>query len=331
LSALSGGGGGLSSAAGALSLKNPNDIYSGLLLSRTIAIDMVHRFDLQERFKKKFPDDAAKSLADHTEIETNKANLIRITVTTDDPNFSSQLANAYVDELHNLNTNLALTESSQRRVFFQQQLDQQKVVLANAEADLRETEQQTGVVQPSGQAEMVSRNISSIRGEITAHQAQLDSLKAFDTSENPDYIRLSAEISSLQHELEQLENGSKSYTPGDIEITTAKIPATALEYARKLREVRLQEGVYELLVKQFEAAKIDEAKTAPMIQIVDRAVPAERKSGPKRALITLVAALATLILTTLWCTVQFFLDAATRNSETAIKIQMLKREMSMRQ
>ena len=323
LSSLSGGG-------ASLNLKNPNDIYSGLLLSRTIAMDLVNRFDLQKKFKKKLPEDAVKALAARTNIELSKDNLIRITVTTHDPEFSSQLANAYVDELHNLNTNLALTDSSQRRFFFQQQLDQQKVVLANAEADLRETEQRTGVVQPSGQADMVSRNISSIRGEITARQAELNSLKAFDTSENPDYIRLSAQISSLEHELAQLENGAKSYTPGDIEVPTAKIPASSLEYARKLREVRLQEEVYELLVKQFEAAKIDEAKTAPMIQVVDRAVPSIRKSGPPRALITVGAGLAAFVLATLWCMVQFVISAASENSATAAKLLLLRQEVSLR-
>jgi tyrosine-protein kinase Etk/Wzc len=320
----------LSGAGSALSLKNPNDIYSGLLLSRTIASDLVSRFDLQKRFKTKLPEDAVKALADHTQIELSKDNLIRVTVTTHDSNFSSQLANAYIDELHNLNTNLALTDSSQRRFFFQQQLDQQKVALANAEGDLRETEQRTGVVQPSGQADMVSKSIASIRGEITARQAELDSLKAFDTSENPDFIRVNAEITSLRHELSELENGAKSFTPGDIEIPTAKIPASALEYARKLREVKLQEEIYELFVKQFEAAKIDEAKTAPMIQVVDRAVPAMRKSGPPRTLITLGVAIATLFLTAFWFMFRFVFDTATENAETVAKIQLLKREMSVR-
>jgi uncharacterized protein involved in exopolysaccharide biosynthesis len=318
----------LSGGAPAISLKNPNDIYIGLLMSGTIATDLVNRFDLQKRFSKKLPEDAVKALANHTQVTIGKDNLIRITVTTHDSNFSSELANAYVDELHTLNTKLALTDASQRRFFFQQQLDQQKIILAQAEADLRETEQSTGVVQPAGQAEMVSRNISAIRNEITARQAELQSLKAYDTAENPDYIRLSAQISSLQRQLADLENGAKRFTPGDIEVPTAKIPASSLEYARKLREVRLQEDVYELLVKQFESAKIDEAKTAPMIQVVDKAVPALRKSGPHRAIIAVTAGLATLVLATLWFALRFVLSSVGANAETAAKLQMLKREMS---
>jgi tyrosine-protein kinase Etk/Wzc len=202
--------------------------------------------------------------------------------------------------LHDMNTNLALTESAQRRLFYQQQLDQEKVSLAKAETDLEETQTATGIIQPSGQADMVSRSISSLRAQITDREAELQSLKTFDAPGNPEYMQLEAEVGSLQRQLSKLENNAKAQTPGDIEVPTAQLPKSALEYARKYREVQQHEQVYALLLKQFEAAKIDESKTAPVIEVVDRAVPAELKSNPSRLLICLGALIFALLLNLSW-------------------------------
>lgn len=294
LSAL--GGASLSSGL----LKNPNDIYAGLLQSRTVTTHIVNRFHLKDYYRAKYEQDAIKALLAHTKIDLTKDNLIHITVTTYDPKFSSQLANAYVDELHGLNTNLALTDSSQRRAFFQEQIDKEKVALSKAEADFQEMQKKTGLLLPNSQADMMARNITSLRAEITVREAELEALKNYATEQNPSYQRLNSQIGSLRQQLTQLENNEKTLTPGDIELPTAKLPAASQEYMRRYRELRLHEAVYQLLVKQFEAAKIDEAKTAPMIQVVDPAIPPERKSSPFRTLITLVVGFLTFLFSTAW-------------------------------
>jgi tyrosine-protein kinase Etk/Wzc len=290
------GGGGLSSSL----LKNPNDIYAGLLASRTITSDLVDRFKLKAYYHKKYQQDAIKALLSDTKIELTKDNLIHITVSTHDPVFSSQLANAYVQELHDLNTQLALTDSSQRRAFFQQQIDNEKVLLAKAESSFQEMQKKTGLLLPSSQADMLARNIATVRAEITVREAELESLRTYATDQNPNYQRLNSQVSSLRQQLAQLENSEKKVTPGDIELPTAKFPEASQEYLRRYRDVKLHETVYELLVKQFEAAKIDEAKTAPMIQVVDPAIPAERHTFPLRTLTTLVIGFLTFVFMSAW-------------------------------
>lgn len=296
LSALAGG-----SALSAVSLKNPNEVYISLLESRTLNTKIVGQFDLKSYYRKSRMQDAVKALRQHTVVDLGKDNLIRISVRTHDAGFSSRIANAFVDQLHDMNTDLALTDSAQRRLFYQQQLEQEKVLLAKAETELQETQTRTGVIQPAGQAEMISRTISSLRGEIAAREAELQSLKTFEAPANPDYMQLEAEIASLQGQLQKLENSSKTQTPGDIEVPTAQLPKSALEYARKYRDVQQHEQVYALLLKQFEAAKIDEAKTAPIIEVVDRAVPAERPSSLPRWAIGLIALVVAILLNVVWC------------------------------
>ncbi len=328
LGALSSLGGMSGVASGGLSLKNPNDIYAGLLKSRTVTTYLVDHFNLKQVYKSKTTADAIKSLLAHTKIDLGKDNLISITVTSHDPDFSSQLANAYVDQLHSLNTSLALTDSSQKRLFYQEQLEHELTLLAQAETDLREVQQKTGVLQPTEQAGLVIRNIATIRALLTNRQAELQSMRAFASENNPEYVRVREQVASLQEQLREAEDSQKSMSPGDIEVPTAKLPAATLDYIRKYREVKLHEGLYEALTKQFEAAKLDEAKTAPMIQVVDRAIPAEKKSGPFRSLIILGAGLASLFLASMWCMISFGFSQATQSDETTMKIKLLRSHLS---
>ena len=304
---LSGPGGNLSSfgALGALGLKNPNDVYTSLLFSRTLNTSMVNQFDLKPYYHTRTMQETIMALQRHTWINLGKDNLIRVSVRSHDPVLSSKLANGFIDQLHDMNTNMALTEAVQRRLFYEQQLDQEKVLLAKAETDLQETQIKTGVLLPGGQADMAGRSISALRMQISGREAELQSLKAFDAPDNPDYVQLQAQISSLQSQLARLENSTKVQTPGDIEVPSAQLPKSSLEFTRKYREVQQHEQVYTLLLKQFEAAKIDESKTAPVIEVVDRAVPAESPLGPSRLYVGFCAFLFALLLNLIWCVVVY--------------------------
>ncbi len=304
---LSGPGGNVASfgALSALGLKNPNDVYTSLLYSRTLNTIIVNQFDLKAYYHKGTIQEAIWALQKHAWINLGKDNLIRISIRSHDPVLSSKIANAFVDQLHGMNTTLALSDAAQRRVFFQQQLDQEKVLLAKAEMDLQETQIKTGILQPSGQADMAARSISTLRSQISGREAELESLKAFDAPDNPDYVQLQAQIGSLRTQLAQAENSAKVQAPGDIEVPSASLPKSSLEFARKYREVQQHEEVYSLLLKQFEAAKIDESKTAPVIEVVDRAIPAEFPLGPSRLFIGTTAFMVGLSLNLIWCAVVY--------------------------
>lgn len=314
LSALSGGG-----ALSGLGLRNSNEVYVSLLESRTLNTELVKQFDLQHYYHKSTMQAAVKALKNHTSVELGKDNLIRITVQTHEPKLSSGIANTSVEYLHNINTSLAVADSVQHRLFYEEQLDHEKILLAKAETDLQETQTRTGVIQPNGQAEMMSRTISSLRGQITVQEAELQSLKTFDAPQNPDYIRLQAQVTSLRGQLAKFENSAKTQTPGDIEVPTAQLPKSALEYQRRYRDVLQHEQVYALLLKQFEAAQIDAAKTAPVIGVIDSAIPAELASGPPRWVIGLSVFSLGLLLNLAWCGASYYIAA--QESQTAMRIR----------
>lgn len=317
-------------AASSLGLKNPADMYVGILQSRLIADSLIDRYHLQQVYKAKLRSSARTALRQDTEFEAAKDGLIYIRVKEHSPTLAADLANAYVDALHQTNARLAIGEAAQRRLFYDQQLADERVALNTAEDDLKTTQQKTGMIQLNGQAEMTIRNIAALRAQIASRQVELGVTRTFATDQNPDVTRLQQEIASLNGQLSSLENSQRSLAPGDIEVPTGQVPAASLEYLRKLREVRYHESLFELLAKQREAASLDEAKSAPLIQVVDPAEAPERKSGPSRILIVLGFAVFGCILGAARAIIQSVLATLRRSPEQAERLAELQRAIRLR-
>ena len=328
LSALAGGGG----AASALGLKNPDDLYIGLLQSESIADALIQRFHLQQLYKKKLRSETRKELKSNTKIVSEKSGMMSIAVEDHDPKRAADIANAYVEELHSLMGHLAISEAGQRRLFFEQQMEQEKNRLADAEVALAETERKTGIIQPAGQAQATIMSIAQLRAQIAASQVQLQGLEASATEQNPEVILLQTQIAGLESQLASLEKGNPRGTgmQDDVELPTSKVPAASLEYIRKMRDVRYHETLFELLARQYEIAKVDEAKAGEVVQVVDPALVPDRKSWPPRALLTILAAILGVLFASFWV----ILQAAYRNWETnpeqAFKLRELRAALRLR-
>jgi uncharacterized protein involved in exopolysaccharide biosynthesis len=195
------------------------------------------------------------------------------------------MANAYIDALRETNSRLALSEASQRRLFFGQQLAKEKDALADAEVDLKRTEEQSGLIAPAGQTASEIQTIAQTRAEISVRQVELSALRQSATDQNPEVIRLRSEIADLQGQLARMHSGSGQ--GAGTAIPTSKVPALALEYIRKEREVKYHEALFEMLARQYESARLDEAHEAPLLQILDPADYPDSRSGPPRMLIAL--------------------------------------------
>ena len=213
--------------------------------------------------------------------------MISITVTDGDPHRAADIANTYVDELHAINSRLIITEASVRRNFFSQQLALEKDRLTDAEIALQQTEESTGAVSPIGQTGVVIQQVANLQSQIISREVQLDSLRTSSTDQNPDVIRLNSELAGLREQLAQLESVQKGRKPGDISLSSRSLPQDQVAYLRKQRDVQYHTLIFDLIARQFEAARLDEAKASPVIEVLDPAQPPDRKSGPFRALWTL--------------------------------------------
>jgi tyrosine-protein kinase Etk/Wzc len=276
--------GGLSSlAGGGLGLKNPSDMYVGMLKSRTVEDAMVQKFGLMQEYHERYPSDARKTFEHHATVDgAAKDGLIHISVEARDPKRAAELANGYVDQFRTLSEHLAITEASQRRLFFERQLEQAKDNLATAEEGLKETEQKTGLIQLDSQARALIESASILRAQIGAKEVEIQSLRTFATDENAQLIQAQQELNSMRAQLAKL-GGTEESGDASLLVPKGRVPQAGLEYVRKLRDVKYYETIFEILARQFEVAKLDEAKQGAVIQVVDVAVPPDKKSFPRRA------------------------------------------------
>jgi tyrosine-protein kinase Etk/Wzc len=274
--------GGLAGAAGSLAgLKNPNDMYIGMLNSRAVSEKMVLRFKLRERYDRDTFEETRLKLQKRSNIASLKEGMIAISVEDTDPKVAAEMANAYVQELAALSQTLALTEAAQRRLFFEKQLDAAKDKLADAEVALRQVQEKTGMIQPAGQVTAIIEAVSQLQATIAAKEVQIDAMRTFAGAANPELLRLREETRSLGAQLLRLQN-SDVRAKGDLMVPTGKIPEIGAQFIRAMREMKYRETLFELLAKQYELAKIDEARDTSSIQQLDVAVAAEVRSSPKR-------------------------------------------------
>ncbi len=320
LNQLGGALGGLGAAAGgALGIKNPNDLYVGMLKSRTVADNLIARFDLNKLYDEKFQSDARKVLEKKTTITSGKDGIIIIEVDDTDPKRAADVANAYVDELMKLTKVLAVTEASQRRLFFERQLVQAKDNLTEAEIVARQGLQKGGLAQVDAQGRSMIEVTARLRAQISAKEVQLGAMRTFAAEGNPELQRTQQELGALRRELSRIEGSSP------IAAISGRDTAgnSGLDNLGRLRDVKYYEFLYELLAKQYELAKIDEAKDATVIQVMDKAIEPDRKSKPKRALIFLLSTLAALFVSIFWAFVQEAAARAKADPEQASRLGTL--------
>lgn len=282
---------------GSLGLKNLGDLYVGLLRSRTVSDRLIARFKLRERFRERTISGTRERLHKLTAVASGKDGLISLDFEDKDPKFAANVANAYVEELDKLMQGLAVTEAGRRRLYFEKQLKRAKDELAVAEVDLRRVQEMTGLIDPGAQGKAVIEGIATIRAQIASREVALGAMKSFATERNPDAVRINNEIVELKGQLLKLEKPAVgSGRQGDIAIPSSKVPEVGLDYARRLREVKYHEVLFELMAKQYEMAKADEARDAGSLQVVDNADVPDRKSKPQRLLIVTVSVALGFIL-----------------------------------
>lgn len=280
--------GGLAAAAGKSLLKDPNELYVGIAKSRPVADELIRRYGLVARYRVRDLTDARVRLSSATTITSSKDGIISIVVTNRDARLAAQLANGYVAALTDLVNQLSLTEAGQRRLFYDLQVEEAKKSLDQAETAFEMTQQRTGVVQLESQGKALVEVAERLQEKIAAKQMELQGLRTFATGNNIQVQVVEQELGSLNKQLRHADLNRNQGDPLDMGIRS--LPDAQMQYVRSLREFKFRETLFEFLTKQLEASKLDEAHDSAIIQVIEPAIPAERKSAPKRLLIVLLCA-----------------------------------------
>ncbi|MGO9434830.1 MAG: GumC family protein [Terracidiphilus sp.] len=282
-------------AGGSGLLKNPNDMYVAMFKSRTVEDAMIDHFGLMQEYHKRYRSDARKKFESFVTVDgSGKDGLIHISVEDHNPQRAAELANGYVDQFRDLSQHLAITEAQQRRQFFETQWKQSNQNLADAEEALKETEQKTGLIALDAQTRALIESAASLRAQITTKEVQIQAMQTYATGENAQLVEAQQELDSLRAQLAKLGGGGE--IPDGINISKGQMTTAGVEYVRRLRDVKYYEAIFDILARQYELAKLDEAKEGALIQVVDQAIPPDKKSFPKRTFIVIWAIAAGFIL-----------------------------------
>ena len=305
--------GGLGAVAASGALKNQVDQYIAYIASRSVADALVERFDLVKRYGVELKPDARQVLAGETKISSGRDGLIRIEFDNHDPKFAAEVANAYVEELAKLMGRLALTEAQRRRAFYETQLAKAKDNFDRAEVTLRSTGVSADALKANPQSAISS--VASLMAEVTVKEIRLSEMRNYLTENSPEFKRTQAELAALRTQLERVQKDGQT-------------PAVGGDYVTKYRDYKYNETVFELMSKQYEIAKIDESRESAVIQVIDLALPPERKSKPKKASLAIGATLGTAVVLFLYLFMRLIFRNAGTDAESVRRMAGIRRSFA---
>ncbi|MGA9977921.1 MAG: GNVR domain-containing protein [Candidatus Sulfotelmatobacter sp.] len=298
----------------AMGIKSTGAIYIGVLNSTTVQDALIDEFNLRKVYGTQYEKDARERLADSTEIsEDRKSGIISVTVTDRSRERSMQMAKAYVDNLNGLTARLNTSAAHRERVFIEERLKTVKQDLDAASKDLSEFSSKNLTLDVKEQGKAMMEGTAALAGELIAAESELSGLEQIYTSNNVRVRALQARVEELKRKLSELRGSDDDPIPGgeanDFGISIAKLPALGVTYYDLYRRVKIQETVFEILTKQYELAKVQEAKEIPTIKVLDEAQLPETKTSPKRTLMTVLGAFLAAMMAAIYVMVSARLRA----------------------
>ncbi len=309
---------------GGVSLQESSDFYAQLLKSQAILDKVIDRFDLKKLYNQDTLDGTREALLDNTSFDVDrKSNIITVSVYDKDPVRAAEMANFFVDELIKFTNKLALTEASRKRVFFEQQLKETFKKLQEAESKFASFQAKTGVLKIEDQTKALIQAIANFKAKIVEKEIELKVLKTYLTEDNPRFKKLKEELKGMKEKLKEFER--KKQEKFDPFLSAQVIPSEGLEYLRRLRELKFYESLYSIMLKQYEAAKLEEAREKDVIQIIDRATPPEKRAKPKRRLMVMIATVSGFFISLFIAFLLEFFENAKKDPALSEKMELLKK------
>jgi tyrosine-protein kinase Etk/Wzc len=282
---------------------SPSDIIAGVLQSETLMKTIIDRFDIMTRYKIKRLDSAFRKMKRIMNIRVTKEQMIVIEATTEDPELSANIANAYVEEIDKFNKEALMTTGKQFRIFLERRLKEAEDELTAAAESLRNFQQEHKVFSLEEETKKSIEILAVLQAEIIAKKVQLNALRSYSYSGNPQISILQKDISALEKQLREMEYGKKKGKKETEEkdfgigfsVPLDEVPDVGLKLTRLEMNLRVKRSVYSLIAEQYEKARILESKDTPTITVLDSARKPDLRSSPKRKkLVILMFVLSTI-------------------------------------
>jgi len=277
-----------------LGFNSSSDLFTGVLKSRTVEDDVVNRFELMKFFGLRYPEEGRKKLEGMTEIKADaKSGILSLSVEDRDPVRAAAMAQGYVEALNNVLAKVNSSSTHRERLFIERRREEVKKELDDAAKEFSEFASKNAAIDIPEQAKAMVAAAADLQAQMIAAQSALSGLEQIYTESNPRVRAMKAQIAELERQLNKV--GGKDITPANGSALSAEelypsirqLPLLGVRYIDLYRKNKIDEAVYELLTKQYEIARLEEARDVPTAQVLDAAVVPQKKTSPKRTYIVL--------------------------------------------
>ena len=308
-------------------MATPSDVIAAILKSRTVAEEVMEKENLMQVYKIKSREVALKELFSRVTVNVTPEGIVSLSYEDKDRIRSAKVANTFVEELDRVNRETSTSKAKNARMFIEGRLEETQKDLNQAEENLRKFQEENKTLVLDEQMKTAIEKAADLKAEMVSSEIELNVLSKTMSSSHPQIQSLRSRINEMKRQLEVLQLGnqeenSEGKTVLDIPFT--EVPSLSLHLARLVREVKIQEKVFELLTQQYEQQKIEESKDTPTIQVLDKAVPPERKIKPKRAILVGLSGMVSLLASTIFVFgLEYFQRSKKRNPKRVEKLEAL--------
>ena len=326
-SSLLGSASGLATSLSLPFMTSPSDIIAAILKSRAVGEAVVEKENLMEAFHSQSMEDAIRVLFSKTSVSVTSEGLISLSYEDRDRTRAAQVANRFVQEADRINRQTSSSQAKSARMFIEERLSQTQKDLARAEENLRRFQEENKTILLDDQMKAAIEKAADLKAQMVSSEIKLNVLSKTLSLSHPQIRSLRSEVDEMKRQLEILESGNPTGDPEGktvLDVPFAEVPSLSLRLARLMREVKIQEAVFELLTQQYEQYKIQETKDTPTIQVLDRAVPTERRAKPQRALLVGLSGMLSLFASLVFVFgLEYFRRSKERNPEAIEKLETL--------
>ncbi len=276
-------------------MSTPSDILAQVLLSRRVLQSVVDSLDLKTVWGMPTRAAAVDALSSNLNVVVELTGMVNVTVKDGDAKRAAQLSNVLVRRADRINREITNAKARNVRQFIGERLAETRTALARAGANLEAFQRVNKTVSLDDELRALIQNMADLKAGLTADEIELAILKKSMSSANPRVSALENRIAETRRQLRALESGGD--TSGAIFSTgLAGAPKLIFDLAEKVRQVKIEETLLELLTSQYESAKIQEAKDTPTISVLDWAEPNPKRYRPRRARLVIAAYVSSVVV-----------------------------------
>jgi uncharacterized protein involved in exopolysaccharide biosynthesis len=289
---LSGSGGLGSLGSQFLGMSGPSqDIIMGILASRTLQTDVIHKYNLMEYYgvDDKNLDKVLKKFSGDFIYEPTQNGMIEVSIINEDPKLSAEMANYIVTIADSINISLNIEQARNNRIFIEKRFEKNITDLKAAEDSFYVFQKKYGIFAVPEQLEVSVQTAAELEAMYVQNDIKAEILKREYGESSPIYEKAQDQAEYIKKRIEELKDESKLSYPSNVLYPFSKIPEMTINYYRAYRDVEIQTKILEFVLPLYEQAKVDEQKSIPTLVVVDKAVPPQLKDSPKKAFIILAA------------------------------------------